>query len=312
MMSFSQEVKNELLLKEKLSNVEIMSELSSVIMICGALTFQNKNTKISIETENNPLVRKLFVLIKKLYSYEAKIQFIEKGQIRKKNRYKVLIEDDKTVGKILEDMSLGSISLAFLTPNINKNLIDNNKKYGAYLRGSFLGGGYMANPSKSYHLEMVVDNYNYAEELKKLMEMSKLKPKIAKRKEKYIVYLKDSEKISDFLAITGAVNSKLKFENIKAIKDVKNQTNRAVNCDEANINKILKASTLQIEAIEKIDRILGLENLNDDLKELSKLRLENEEYSLEQLGAKMSKPLSKSAVNYRFKKIFDIAENLKK
>ena len=142
--------------------------------------------------------------------------------------------------------------------------------------------------------------------------MSKLKPKIAKRKERYIVYLKDSEKISDFLAITGAVNSKLKFENIKAIKDVKNQTNRAVNCDEANINKILKASTLQIEAIEKIDRILGLENLNDDLKELSKLRLENEEYSLEQLGAKMSKPLSKSAVNYRFKKIFDIAENLKK
>lgn len=312
MMSFSQEVKNELLLKEKLSNVEIMSELSSVIMICGALTFQNKNTKISIETENNPLVRKLFVSIKKLYSYEAKIQFIEKGQIRKKNRYKVLIEDDKTVGKILEDMNLDSISLAFLTPNINKNLIDNNKKYGAYLRGSFLGGGYMANPSKSYHLEMVVDNYNYAEELKKLMEMSKLKPKIAKRKEKYIVYLKDSEKISDFLAITGAVNSKLKFENIKAIKDVKNQTNRAVNCDEANINKILKASTLQIEAIEKIDRILGLENLNDDLKELSKLRLENEEYSLEQLGAKMSKPLSKSAVNYRFKKIFDIAENLKK
>ena len=121
MMSFSQEVKNELLLKEKLSNGEIMSELSSVIMICGALTFQNKNTKISIETENNPLVRKLFVSIKKLYSYEAKIQFIEKGQIRKKNRYKVLIEDDKTVGKILEDMNLDSISLAFLTPNINKN-----------------------------------------------------------------------------------------------------------------------------------------------------------------------------------------------
>ena len=181
----------------------------------------------------------------------------------------------------------------------------------AYLRGLFLKSGSISDPEKMYHLEIGADSRDFAIRLKEMLSSYDLRAKIVDRKGHYVVYLKDSSQIADFLALIQANTSLFSLENTMVVKDVRNSVNRKVNCETANIQKTVEASMSQIEAIEYIRDHIGFENLPASLREIAAVRLENPDDSLQQLGEKLDPPVGKSGVNHRLRKLKRIAEEEK-
>ena len=182
----------------------------------------------------------------------------------------------------------------------------------AYLRGLFLKAGSISDPEKMYHLEISCEKKDFAIRLKEMLSAYDLRSKIVDRKGHYVVYLKDSGQIADFLALIQAHKSLLSLENTMVVKDVRNTVNRKVNCETANIQKTVSASLTQIEAIEYIRDHIGFEKLPESLREIARVRLENPDDSLEKLGLRLNPPVGKSGVNHRLRKLKAIAEEEKK
>ncbi len=181
----------------------------------------------------------------------------------------------------------------------------------AFLRGAFLSCGSINNPEKDYHLEYTVPYKHLCNDLLKIVEDVELLNftfKLVERKGSYIAYLKDSENISDFLAFINAPLASMEIMNTKILKEYRNNANRKVNSEVANIKKTVAAAMEQIIAIEKIRDTVGLETLNDDLHALAKLRLENPDLSLRALGEMLEPPISRSGVNHRMKKLIELSK----
>lgn len=181
----------------------------------------------------------------------------------------------------------------------------------AFIRGAFLTSGSMSNPGKSYHFEIVCRKQQGAGELCAAAQTFGISPKIIQRKQKYIVYLKDSDSIVDMLNVMEATNALMKLENVRIIKDMKNSANRQYNCDSANINKMVRTAHRQTEDIRLIARKMGLDNLNPQLKEMALVRLEHPEEPLAELGQYLDPPVGKSGVHHRLKKLGEIAASLR-
>ena len=181
----------------------------------------------------------------------------------------------------------------------------------AYLRGIYLGGGSLSAPEKSYHLELITHNEYYANQLVDYInDAYDLGAKVTVRKKNFIVYLKESEKIVDFLNIIGAHQTLLEYENVRIIKQMRNNVNRVVNCETANMTKTADAAFEHIHAIEIIEAAEGLDYLDEKLRSIAEVRIENPEATLKELGEMLSPPIGKSGVNHRLKKIIEIAEQL--
>lgn len=180
------------------------------------------------------------------------------------------------------------------------------------IREQFIKTGYMNNPNKDYHLEILFSSKRKAEEFKLMLEEFDISTKLIMKNQKHMIYIKDGEEISKFLALIGANSAVLKFEEVRVIKETKNNINRIVNCETANLNKTINASVLQIEDIKLIKKKKKFDDLSKQLQEIALVRLENPDMSLEELGKLLSKPLGKSGVNHRLKKIHEIAEELRK
>lgn len=178
----------------------------------------------------------------------------------------------------------------------------------AFMRGLFMGSGSINNPEKKYHLECKIRK---KDDIQNIVEMMKNNEIYLKQREN-VIYLKEGEEISKFLAFIGATKSVLKFEEIRVERHMNNKVNRLVNCKTANLNKVLNASVEQVEAIRKLKQSGEFEKLEDTLKEIAELRLANPDMSFVELGQKLSNPIGKSGVNYRLKKIMKIAEEGKK
>ena len=181
---------------------------------------------------------------------------------------------------------------------------------GAFMRGLFLARGRITDPSKAYHMEIVLKNQNDQEALASLLENYGQEMKLSKRKNDYLLYRKGSETIEEFLALIGSNKMLFEFINRKIVKDVRNNANRAANCDAGNIRKTLEASHRQIDAVNALIRSGKIESLPDELKATAYLRLENSSLSLEDLARIISPPISKSGLNHRLEKIIRIAEEL--
>ena len=194
---------------------------------------------------------------------------------------------------------------------IPKTLIQNRCCRRAYIRGAFLGGGSISNPEKTYHLEFVTNSEEHGRDLSKIINSFNLNSKIIIRKENHVVYIKEGEQIVDILNIMGGHQALLKLENIRAFKDIRNNINRLVNCETANLGKTINASLRQVENIEYIDSRIGIKKLPKNLQEIALLRLNHRDASLKELGAMLEPPVGKSGVNHRFRKIEEIAEDLK-
>lgn len=182
----------------------------------------------------------------------------------------------------------------------------------AIVKGAFLGSGSVTDPNKQYHLEIIFQEKSNAEYILNICKIYGVNLKILESNNIYLLYIKESEEISKFLALIGSNNGVMRFEDVRIMKEMKNNVNRLVNCETANINKIVNASVNQINDINLIKKLKKFEELPDYLKEIAIIRIENPDMSLKDLGAMLDKPIGKSGVNHRLQKIHEFAEELRK
>jgi len=312
-MSFSSQSKNELSRIRSERKCCNKAELSGIIRVCGLIEFSGtQKMNLRISTENPAVARLIFSFLKKIYKLHTEVSVKENRTFRKHHQYEILIEN---ANDILIDLGI-FIQVDDESVNINSDLpweiLKNNCCQKAYLRGIYLGGGSLSTPEKSYHLEIITHNEFYAHQVARFINSKfDLGAKTTPRKKNYIVYVKESEKIVDFLNIVGAHQTLLDYENVRIIKQMRNDVNRVVNCETANLNKTVDASYEQIKYIRVIMDTVGLETLPIKLRELAVARLENPDASLKELGEMLEPPIGKSGVNHRMKKIIETAEMIK-
>lgn len=314
-MSFSSSVKNELSRITPNRDCCSLAELSAIIRTGGIIKLHGgRRVSLRMVTENAAIARKMFSLLKKLYGLNLEIM-VKKNKHLKKN-YSYILEVTYGMGadRVLQQTGVmtkgrdGGIGINYSIPERIKR---NRCCSRAYLRGAFLGGGSVSSPDKAYHLEYVTNSQQYAASLKGLINTYRLNSKIVERKGSYVVYLKEGEHIVDLLNIMGAHNALLKFENTRIYKEMRNNVNRLVNCETANLTKTINASVKQIENIEYIKNTVGLDSLPPNLREIAELRLNYREASLKELGQMLTPPLGKSGINHRLRKIEQTADNLR-
>src|SRR3954464_218816 len=248
-MSFASETKKEL------TNLEVKdccgrAELSALIQINGSLSFTNKKLAVDVQTENAAIARRIYTLMKRYYPVTVELLVRKKMRLKKNNVYIVRLVDHAR--RILEDLGIIGEGFEFVT-EICPKLIMKKCCQKSYLRGAFLAGGSVNNPeTSSYHLEIFSFYKEHSEALVDLMNKYQLNAKSIERKKGYIAYLKEAEKISDFLGLIGAHVSLMKFEDVRILRDMRNSVNRLVNCETANLNKIIGAAQRQVENIKFI------------------------------------------------------------
>ena len=283
-MSFSSQIKEELSKLNNYKNSKIIEAEFLGYMLTANILIQNNIFEFITENEFN--IERFYKIL-----YNLKIDY--EPEIRGKTYIAIIKQNEKTK--------------SLLNLNINPN--DDEKR--AIVRGAFLSAGRTTDPSKSYHLEIVFNEKNYADYILNICKNYNILFKMLKNEEKYVIYLKDADLISSFLALIGASKSVLLFEDVRVTKEIKNNINRLVNCETANLNKVINASVDQINDIKLIQKLKKFDELPDYLKEIAIVRLENPDSSLKDLGELLDKPLGKSGVNHRLKKIHEIAEELR-
>lgn len=308
-MSFASEVKKEL---TQIDSKEccVKAEIAAFIRMNGALSFSNKQLSLDVQTENAAIARRLYTNIKRLYPYKVELLVRKKMRLKKNNVYICRIRDGAK--HLLEDLYILTGTFQFKN-EIVEQLVKKKCCQRSYLRGAFLAGGSVNNPeTSSYHLEIFSFYKEHSEALVDLMNKFHLNAKSIERKKGFIAYLKEAEKISDFLGLIGAHVSLMKFEDVRILRDMRNSVNRLVNCETANMNKTIGAAQRQVENIKFIQSTIGLDQLPDRLQEIASLRIENQDVTLKELGEMVSGgTVSKSGVNHRLRKIEEIAENLR-
>jgi cell division protein WhiA len=309
-MSFTSETKKELTQMES-DHCCRRAELSALVRMNGILEIKHKQLMLEIITENPSTARHMFSLLKGLYGVKLEVLVRKKIRLKKNNVYSIRLHQDSE--KILTDLAIFEANDWERVFGISPKLVAKSCCIRAYLRGAFLAGGSVNNPdSASYHLEIMTTYHDHAEALQKLMGKYHLHAKVIERKKGYIVYMKEGDKIGEFLNIIGAHPSLFHFENVRIMKDMRNSVNRLVNCETANLNKTVQAAMRQKENIELIEEHLGLENIPDRLREVAELRLQHPEVNFTELGELIpSGKISKSAVNHRLRKIEKLAKQLR-
>lgn len=310
-MTYSKNVKDEiskLNIDDKLSIAELQAFTRTNLVVSVSL---NGKISLTFTTENSSTARRIFSIIKKVYLYEAKI-LVSRSELKKNRTYKILVKDEEISIYILEDSNFDHSvfrDLSFKDPDkgIHYSDLENMK---AFLRGAFLGAGTIVDPKKSYHAEIIFASKKAAEIAIRFLKKLGVNSSLTIRKENFIVYIKEADDVSDFLSIIGANKAVVEFENVRVLKEVRNNVNRIVNCETANISKIINASSKQLEAIEKIESKLSKEEIPEGLYELMQLRKKYRDDSLKSLGEKLDKPVAKSTVNHRMKKIIELADSL--
>ncbi len=300
-MSFSANVKNEILCSE------IENECCRHAFAYGMMLFSRAFSyyDIFLLTEHEGVANKYAELMQNVCDVKPKLAKSEAGKFKvevtkKEDRLKVM----ETFGY---DKKNGGSRLNW------SNITDECCKV-AFLKGAFLTCGTINDPNKNYHLEFVVPYLNLSRDLKLFIndydELS-VEPKSITRNSNYVVYFKDSESIEDLLTVMGAFNSSLEIMGVKMYKDMRNNVNRKLNFENANLDKTLDASSKQVDAILHIKNTVGLSYLSEDLKELAEIRLENPDMSLRELGESLSVSISRSGVNHRLQRICEISKNIK-
>ncbi len=281
--------------------------------VSGTLLFTNKQFNFKITTENAAIARLVFKILKEHFGIHTEIMIKKNNSLKKNNIYIILISEEEGVKSLLKEVGIikETINVFSLDYNIPKNIIECDECRRAYIRGAFLGGGSISNPEKTYHLEFVTHNEDYAKDLSDLINSYNLNSKVIKRKNSYIIYLKEGEQIVDLLNIIGAHASLLELENVRIMKEMRNNVNRLVNCETANLSKTVNAAVRQVESIKFIEREIGLGRLPKNLRDVAELRIKYPDESLRELGKMLNPPVGKSGVNHRLRRIEKIADELK-
>ncbi len=282
-MSFSSEIKEEISKLNNLSDKEsVKAEFKGYLLTCN-ISITKKN--LVFKTENEYNINRFSKLLNNLNINDYEIEIKGKNYLIKVNEF------------------IDIASLYEIDEKKEKNL-------KSIVRGAFLGSGSLNNPESKYHLEIILSSKENVKYIIDILKNFNINGKILERKQGYSLYIKDGEEISKFLAFIGAGKAVLKFEEIRVVRETRNNVNRIVNCETANLNKIIDASMQQIQAIEFVKQKNAFEKMSENLQEIAELRLKNPDISLAELGKMLKKPIGKSGVNHRLKKIQEIAEEL--
>ena len=301
-MSFSSELKEELSKLNTLANKELVKyELIGYLITNHAIIQKNKILRYATESEYN--INRYSKLLSNLNINH---------QIDVEGNMFVIQFKIKEIPFLLESVSNTKTNISYTDIKCENDIREGKKveveNEKAMIRGAFLGAGSVNNPENNYHLEIVFSTKENTKYIKEMLQNDfKIFPKELDIENKTSIYLKEAESISNFLALIGANKAMLKFEDVRIQKEMRGKVNRIVNCETANLNKTLNASIEQINAIKKLQETGNFNKLDDGLKEVALLRLEYPNMSLVELGKKLKNPIGKSGVNYRLKKIIEIA-----
>ena len=260
-----------------------------------ANTFSTREIRIS--TANAVIRDRILMLCRRCFD-------IDLPYTKQTRKYTFAVTEKEIIRRILPAFGIDPVKNIGI--RLNRALVEEDCCRSAFLRGAFLMSGSVSDPEKSYHLELVTSHYNLSREMMALLMDMEFDPKITIRKSSYVLYFKFSESIEDFMTLIGAPISALKMMTAKVEKEVRNQVNRQVNCETANITKTIDAAMQQIQAIERIRETVGFEALSADLRAAAEMRIQFPELSLSQLAEKFDPPLRKATLNYRLKKIIDL------
>lgn len=310
-MSFSLEVKDELSRIDDMSACCKKYELAGILR-AGLLVRMDKGRfRLMFVTENASLSRHIFSRVKELYHSGPEVIMLKTRRFRNHAVYRLdftgFYEDADSA--FLKDMGM-KIEPGFKGITRMQLALKSRCCKRAYLRGGFLATGSISDPDKSYHLEITLPSRILAEEYMRYLRDFKIESRFIIRKGHYLVYLKEGQEIVDFLNVTGAHAALMSLENTRIMKEMRNQVNRIVNCETANLGKTVDASFRQTESIRYIKEHAGLESLPPGLYEVAVVRLENPDMSLSEIGGMLKNPLSKSGVNHRLRKIDRIAQEM--
>jgi DNA-binding protein WhiA len=307
-MSFAAQTKKELTLIET-EPCCVKAELSALIRMNGAVQVSNQRVILDISTENAAIARRIYILLKKSFQVHIELLVRKKMRLKKNNIY--IVRVPVQVQEILAELGIVSEGFQF-NSGIEKRVIKNNCCKRAYLRGAFLAGGSVNNPEgSSYHLEIASMYEEHCQALVHLANRVNLNARCIERKKGFVFYIKEGEKIIEFLSIIGAHQALLRFEDVRIMKDMRNSVNRLVNCETANLNKTIGAAVRQIENIKLLQKEIGLENLPEKLREVAEIRMQYPDVNLQEVGDLLKGPVSKSGVNHRLRKIDQLADKIR-
>ena len=307
-MSYTTSIKNEIAFLEKFKS-ETIAELSGFIRNNGYID----DNKLFLTTENKKIMENIVSTIKKLYEIKVEVETKKNLNFSKNDLYLIIINE--RINFILKDLGFYNNDLEYLdTPP--EYIVGANEEIRSYLRGVFLSQGSINDPKTSrYHMEILISKPKEAVFVQKLLNIFDLNAKILNRDKGYMIYIKEAEKISDFIKIIGATKAVLYFEDIRIYHDKKNRTNRLNNCEQANIDKVVNAAIVQLKNIKELEDNLALELLDDKTKEALYYRKKYPEASLKELSEIISvetgNKITKSGLNHRFRKINELANRLK-
>lgn len=308
-MSFTTQIKEEIL-DIKTTNSETIAELGGFIRNNGTIS----NEKILLTTESKKTVEKIKYFLKEEYEVDLKITTRDNVNFIKKELIQMTI--DSKVDTILKDIGYNDNAGNYLVVPPTY-IVGANEEIRAYLRGVFLCCGSINDPKTSrYHMELLISTPEEAVFVQKLLNIFDLNAKILNRDKGYMIYIKEAEKISDYIKILGANNAVLYFENVRIYREQKNKTNRLNNCEQANIDRVVATATSQLEQISTIEETDSLDLLDDKTRETLEYRKKYPEASLKELSEIISletnKPITKSGLSHRLRKIKELADYLEK
>ncbi len=298
-MSFSSDVKQELCKLNISRRCCAQAEAYGVLLFCN--TFNSRQVRII--TESPWLKERLPILFRKAFHVT-----FDSVPPEGEGKGSFLIEDPEKLRVIFETYGLErNVSVSV---HVNFAHLEEEHCRTSFMRGAFLAGGSVTDPLKSYHLELATSHFHVGREVPALMQEAGFQPKATTRKGNYITYFKQSEHIEDLLTAIGAPVSAMDMMTAKLERDLRGSVNRRVNCDAANLDKLVAAAQHQIEAIHKLEESGLLSNQPAKIQEAAKLRVDNPELTLNQLAALCDPPVTKSAFNHRLRKLVELAETI--
>ncbi|MGI6002766.1 MAG: DNA-binding protein WhiA [Lachnospiraceae bacterium] len=308
-MSFSAEVKEELARKNDDARHCNVAEITAIVCLGGRLSENEQHEPVmTFQTENAAVARKYFTLLKKTYRINADVKILQHGSTGRNRICILTVEGRENIDKLLSNCILED---GTDTGTADGLVLRRECCRRAFIRGAFISSGSVSDPNKAYHFEIVCASPAKAAQIERVIGTFDIRARTVQRKKSYVVYVKDGSQVVDLFNIMGAHEALMNMENIRIMKEMRNNVNRSVNCEMANINKTVSAASQQLEDINFIIERGEFGSMSESLQELAQLRLENPEATLSELGDMLPKHVSKSGVNRRFGKISMLADELR-
>jgi hypothetical protein len=305
-MSFTAEVKEELARVGMERPCCARAELSALVRVEGTLHFTgNERIRLEIATETAPVARKVIKLLRSVFDLTTELT-VRRSVLHRSNNYLITVVSQPALSPALTELGIVDESRVPLY-TVPSWLVRTDCCAISYLRGTFLGGGFVADPHGDFHFELTAESEQVADDLVALMARFGINARVTTRRGSYAVYLKGAEPIVTFLALVGAHRALLRTEDVRILKEMRNDVNRLVNAETANLQKTATAAAEQVAAVRSLERARGLDSLPPALREIAFLRLEHPDVSLRELGELADPPLSKSAVYHRIRRLEELA-----